>query len=180
MAEVERCLRGPLVFLPSPAAEANVQRAGSEHSGAGQMALGCRCGGTRGENIPLPSASRRARQQRRRQLWRTRGLLSRNPFSGCFRSRALPRCCQLGNNAAHYSVSQFSLCIFSRLLFQEPRLYCCGNADREAAVGRVRSHGCHFQNRHPTHQPPAALSHIRTLPGLPKADLCGSQAQTLC
>ena len=69
---------------------------------------------------------------------------------------------------------------FSCLLFQEPGLYCCGNADRETTLGRVRSHGSHFQNRHPTNQPPAPLSHIRTLPGLSKADLCGSQAQTLC
>lgn len=70
--------------------------------------------------------------------------------------------------------------LFSCLLFQEPGLYCCGNADRETALGRVRSHGSHLQNRHPTDQPPAPLSHIRTLPGLSKADLCGSQAQTLC
>lgn len=67
-----------------------------------------------------------------------------------------------------------------RVLFQEPRLYCRGNADGETPLGRVRSHGSHFQNRHPTNQPPAPLSHIRTLPGLSKADLCGSQAQTLC
>lgn len=83
-------------------------------------------------------------------------------------------------NTVHYCVSQVLLFSFSCLLFQEPRLYCCGNADREAALGRVRSHGSHLQNRHPTNQPPAPLPHIRTLPGLSKADLCGSQAQTLC
>lgn len=82
-------------------------------------------------------------------------------------------------NTVLYCMSRFSL-LFSHLLFQEPRLYCCGNADRETTLGRVRSHGSHFQNCHPANQPPAPFPHIRTLPGLPKANLCGSQAQTLC
>lgn len=58
---------------------------------------------------------------------------------------------------------------------QERGLHRGGNADPEAPVGRVRSHGGHFQDRHAAHQAHAARGRVRLLQGLPAAGVCGGE-----
>lgn len=58
---------------------------------------------------------------------------------------------------------------------QECGLHCGGNADPEASVGRVRSHGGHFQDRHAAHEAHAARGCVRLLQGLPAAGVCGGE-----
>lgn len=67
---------------------------------------------------------------------------------------------------------------FFPLSCQEPWMYRGGDANGKATLGRIWSHGSHLQNCNTANQPPASFPHIRTLPGLLKADLCGSQAET--
>lgn len=65
-------------------------------------------------------------------------------------------------------------------LVQEPWLYGGGDADRKASVGWVRGHGGHIQDRHPAHQPTAALAHLWPGTGLHELHFCGGQTQAEC
>lgn len=58
---------------------------------------------------------------------------------------------------------------------QECGLHCRGDADPEASVGRVRSHGGHFQDRHAAHEAHAARGRVRLLQGLPAAGVRGGE-----
>lgn len=58
---------------------------------------------------------------------------------------------------------------------QERGLHRGGNADPEASVGRVRSHGGHLQDRHAAHEAHAARGRVRLLQGLPAAGVCGGE-----
>lgn len=61
------------------------------------------------------------------------------------------------------------------MCLQECGLHGRGDADPEASVGRVRSHGGHFQDCHAAHEAHAARGRVRLLQGLPAAGVRGGE-----